>query len=241
MYPSVNALLGTWELLCAERLRVVDATDAVRRLLADPKLLERCLTQELWRELGVTLVELEPEGDLLPVRARFDPDSDDYGIGLAPFFYEGRLWYALPDVVAAVILSPLEQGSTKVPRVVRALRLEPAGVQKGLRSVSLRGERLIDPLEDDPFVRMIEERQRILGDAGSEDEERKRLERFLKITANATAYGVLARFDASARRLCRSASTAPTRSRSRASARRPRIQARSVFHRSPARSPPRSG
>jgi hypothetical protein len=195
MYPSVNALLGTWELLCAERLSVVDATDAVRRLLDDRKLLERCLTQELWRELGVTLVELEPEGDLLPVRARYDPDSDDYGIGLTPFSYKGRLWYALPDVVAAVILSPLEYGSAKVPRIVRALRLEPAGVQEGLRSVRLRGGRLIDPLEDDPFVRMIEERQRILGDAGLEDEERKRLERFLKITANATAYGVLARFD----------------------------------------------
>jgi hypothetical protein len=195
MYPSVNALLGTWKLLTAERLRVVEATEPVRQLLADPNLLERCFEPALWRELGVTLVELEPEADILPARARYDPDAADFGIGVNPLGYEGRLWYALPDVVAAVVLSPLVHSAAKVPRIVRALRLEAEGVQDGLRSVRLRGGRLIDPLTDDPFVRMIEERQRVLADRGLSKEERTRLDRFLKITANATAYGVLARFD----------------------------------------------
>ena len=35
MYPTVNALMGLWALLTAERIEVVDATDEVRRLLAD--------------------------------------------------------------------------------------------------------------------------------------------------------------------------------------------------------------
>jgi hypothetical protein len=35
---------------------------------------------------------------------------------------------------------------------------------------------------------MIEERQRVLADRGLSKEERTRLDRFLKITANATAY-----------------------------------------------------
>src|SRR5207249_1647015 len=74
MYPSVNALLGTWELLRAERLEVVDACESVRELLARPDLLGRCLQPPLWRDVGVTLVELEPDGDLLPTRARYNPD-----------------------------------------------------------------------------------------------------------------------------------------------------------------------
>jgi hypothetical protein len=195
MYPSVNALLGTWRFLCAKRLELIDASESVRELLSDPKLLERCLKPQLWRELGVTFVELEPDGDILPTRAHYDSASNDFGIGVNPLSYAGRLWYALPDVVAAVILSPLEYAETKLPRVVRALRLVPVGEQPGLRPVQLRGHGAIDPRLDDPFVHMIEERQRVRRDDTLGAEEQKRLERFLKITANATSYGVLARFD----------------------------------------------
>jgi hypothetical protein len=48
---------------------------------------------------------------------------------------------------------------------------------------------------EDSFVRMIEHRHQVVRDPILDDEERERLGRFLKITANATAYGVLARFD----------------------------------------------
>jgi hypothetical protein len=195
MYPSVNALLGTWRLLCAERLELVDATRDVRELLERPDLLERCLTPELWSELGVTFVELEPDGDVLPTRAAYDPATTDFGIGVNPLSYTGRLWYALPDVVAAVILRPLERGETKSPKVITALRLVPVGWQEELHTVRLRGAREIDPRRDDPFVCMIEERQRVRRDKELDKEERDRLDLFLKITANATSYGVLARFD----------------------------------------------
>ena len=104
MYPAVNELLGTWKILRAERIRTIDATDQVRELLSDEGLIDRCLTRELWREIGVTLVEIEPDGDILPVRANYQPDSDDLGIGLNPLTYNGRLWYALPDVLAAAVL-----------------------------------------------------------------------------------------------------------------------------------------
>jgi hypothetical protein len=194
MYPSVNALLGTWPILCAERLLVRDVTKAARKLVADPGLLERCLTPDLWREIGVTLVELEPDGDLLPTRAGYDPAGVDYAIALNPLTYQGRLWYMLPDVLAATILNPTE-GKTRGPRIIRALRLEGKGHQEDLRPVALRGGERIDPTSEDPFVRMIEERQRILADDSLGEDERERLQRFLKITANATAYGILARFD----------------------------------------------
>ena len=195
MYPSVNALLDTWQLLCAERLEPTDVTDEVRELLADAQLLDRCMTPELWLQLGVTMVELKPEGDVLPVRGLYDPAGDDYGIGVNPLTYYGTLWYMLPDVVAATILNPLEHDDAKPPQVVRAVRLAPHGSQPGLQPVQLRGSEIIDPTVDDPFVRMIEERQRVLRDASLDEETKARFERFLKITANATAYGILARFD----------------------------------------------
>jgi hypothetical protein len=207
MYPSVNALLGTWSLLTARALRVADATEEVRELLAQPDLLEQCLTPELWGRIGVTLVEIEPDGDVLPVRAAYEPEdpaelagngqpaAGGFGIGVNPLWYVGRLWYALPDLIAAVLLSPHEHGTVTQPRVVRALRLEPVGKQPGLQPVRLRGGELVDPRRQDPFVRMIEERQRVLRDTTLDNEEKNRLDKFLKITANATAYGVLARFD----------------------------------------------
>jgi hypothetical protein len=49
--------------------------------------------------------------------------------------------------------------------------------------------------EVDPFVAMVEERQRLRRAPRLSDAERARLDKFLKITANSTSYGILARFD----------------------------------------------
>lgn len=189
MYSLVNANLGTWSLLTADHLEVADVTEEVRATLAAPDLLERCLTRPFWREtLGVTLVELEnPDAIVVPIRAAYDPASPDPGIGLNMLSYAGRLWYMLPDVVGSALLG-------RVPPVRRALRLVGVGRQAGLRPVRLRGERLIDPELDDPFVAMIEERYRVKG-ALPPGVERERREHFLKITASATGYGTYARFD----------------------------------------------
>jgi hypothetical protein len=190
MYPAVNALLGTWSILRATTANTIDATGEVRDLLADPHLLDRCLTRELWANVGVTLVEVEPDGNLLPIRATYQPGKPDLGIALNPLRYEGTLWYALPDVIAATLLGK------RTPAVARAIRIVGEGIQDGLRSVPLRGGEKLDPTgEQDPFLVMIEERARVKADPSLTDEERDRLQLFLKITANATAYGSLARFD----------------------------------------------
>ena len=185
MYPSVNALLDTRSLLTAERIRVEDATDQVRAMLARPDLAESCLTPQAWREIGVTIVELEPHGAVLPVRAKYDPTSGDHGIGVNPYTYDGRVWYALPDVLAAAVLTAADGAGLEV---VRAVRLVGEGIQESLRPVNLRGGRQLDPRRDDPFLAMIEERHRIRNTDA-------RQQRFLKVTANSTSYGVLARFD----------------------------------------------
>jgi hypothetical protein len=193
MYPLVNGLLGTWSMLTAEHLEAVDVTDDVRGVLAAPDLIEQCLTREFWRDvLGVTLVELEDlDGTILPARAAYDPDSPDPGIGVNPLSYDGRLWYMLPDVVASVLL-----GGGRVPKIRRAVRIVGIGQQAGLMPVRLRGGPTFDPTSgQDPFVAMINERERTACDKSLDATERKRLDQFLKITANATGYGVLARFD----------------------------------------------
>jgi hypothetical protein len=193
MYPTVNALLGTWRLIAAAGVETRDATRAVRRLLSSDDLLGRLLKRDTWTEdVGVTLVQLDaPDGDILPVRGRYDPASADYGIGVNPLRYDGTLWYMLPDVIASALLVG------RIPKIARALRLHAVGVQDGLRSVRLRGGQEIDPAGPtaDPFVTMVEERRRAERDPALDAEERERLGLFLKITANATSYGTLARFD----------------------------------------------
>ena len=190
MYPTVNALLGTWRTLTADHLEQVDATGEVTEMLADPGLFEHCFEPDFWREeIGLTLVEVDhPDGALLPVRGEYDETALDPGIGLNPLRYDGTLWYLLPDVITATIL-------TKQPVPIRrAIRLNPVGIQN-LNPVRLRGGRTINPTQEDPFVGFIEYRHQTKQDTGLPDEERNRLERFLKITANATSYGALARFD----------------------------------------------
>ena len=192
MYPAQNALLNIWPLLTAAALDADDVADDVRALLSAPDLTGRLFDPALWREqIGVTLVQLDhPDGVVLPVRAGYEPGGTDYGIGVNPLTYDGRLWYALPDVLAARLLSD-------APIVIaRALRLRPRGQQPGLAPVMLRGHRPVDPRDAaNPFVAMIEERHRVKHSQVLPAPERARLDLFLKITANATAYGSLARFD----------------------------------------------
>jgi hypothetical protein len=191
MYPTVNALLGTWRILTADQLHETDATERVREVLADPGLYERCFDRAFWsEEIGVTLVEVDhPDGHVFPIRAEYDEHALDPGIGVNPYRYHGTIWYMLPDVIASALLSPTP------PTIRRAIRLHPEGTQPGLRAVRLRGGPEIDPADEDPFRAMIELRHQTKQDETLDGEQRDRLDQFLKITANATAYGVLARFD----------------------------------------------
>ncbi len=71
----------------------------------------------------------------------------------------------------------------------------PAYHQAGSGPIRLRGASELDPLDErDPFLVMIEGRARVKASKHLLSTERDRLELFRKITANATAYGSLARF-----------------------------------------------
>jgi hypothetical protein len=186
MYPTVCSLMGIWQLLTCERIEVENATEDVRQLLAGVTV-ERCLDPAAWRGF-VGLVQLAPDGDILPVRAHYG-GAAAWQIGVNPLTSAEPLWYTVPDAVACTLLTG------KPPQVLRALRLVPRGRAKGLRPVSLRGQVPVDPYTQDFFRVVIEERHRLKARTDLAPEERKRLDDFLKVLANATSYGICAEFN----------------------------------------------
>lgn len=184
MYPTVNVLLGLWRMLTAERLKLVDATTQVRRLLAAMSL-ESCFDPRTWADLAF-FTKIRPHGDILPVRAAYGPTPDNVTIGVNPLWSDEPLWVAGPDLVASVLFTG------QVPEIVEAFRLVPVGEQAGLRPVALRNQVQIDPAREDFFKRLVEERQHARRRPDLAPAERSRLERFIKVVANSTSYGIFA-------------------------------------------------
>lgn len=184
MYTTVNALMGMWELLTAQSITVEDATKEVRALV-EHVTAEAVLDPSFWPALRC-FVLVEPDDDILPLRAWYDPAQGTPGIGVNHVTAEGALWWAGPDVVGSALLTG------RAPRIRHAIRLVPHGRQDTLRPVALRGEILIDPRTEDLFRRVIEARARVKQDQGRSPEEREALQKALKILANSTGYGIFA-------------------------------------------------
>src|SRR5215469_13717447 len=187
MYPTVNTLTGLWRILTAETLSAVEATDEVQAFL-DGVTLEQCFDPATWKKLNF-IATVEPNGDILPVRAPYSDGSRSYNIGLNPLTFDRAIPFAGPDLVASKLLS----GNS--PKVAKAWRLVPQGVQSGLRPVKVRNMVEIDPVSDDFFRALIEQRKALPRLKDVEPEDRKRIDRFLKILANAGAYGIYAQLN----------------------------------------------
>jgi hypothetical protein len=176
-YPTVNTLLGLWSLLTAEKVRVRDVTQEVQELLQSLSL-DRLLNQQTWPNLAF-FASIQPEGDILPIRTIYGDgqSGNQTNIGLNPLTSDKPIWFAGPDIVGSILLK------RKPPKILRAIRIEPAGIQKEMRSVVL-GTGSIDPYRDDFFRKVIEERK------GKQKTDP--LYYFLKILANAGCYGIYA-------------------------------------------------
>jgi hypothetical protein len=173
-YPTVNTLMGNWDVLTAESVSFVDCTNEARELLKTITV-EGCFEREPWKQFGF-FAKVKPDHDLFPVRAPYDPtDPQSLNIGSSFFTDEKAGWLAGPDVIAAKLLSG------KVPHILKAYRLVPRGKQKGMQEVKLMGTIPVNPYEDDLFQRVIEHRKA--------NEKNKALKHALKIIANSTSYG----------------------------------------------------
>lgn len=190
MYPTVNSLMGLWRFVVASKIEVrrncIEEVNAFLRGVTASKLFE----QEIWQSL-TAFVKVVPDGDILPTRAKYSHSSNDWQVAvnylyLQPDETDQGLWYSLPDVAASVILAG------KVPRVVDAFILEPQGIASGLNPTKLNGQVDVDPASDDFFRTIIEQRRLIQTVTNAAEENRKRLDRSLKVLANATSYGIYA-------------------------------------------------
>jgi DNA polymerase type B, organellar and viral len=184
MYPTVNTLMGLWPLLTARGLEVVDATAEAQTLL-DSATLDGYFDRSFWRKL-LFFARIEPDGDVLPVRAEYGESGGNLNIGVNPFTSKKPLWYAGPDLVASTLQS------RKPPRIIEAFKLVPVGLQEGLQRTALRGVVPIEPASDDFFRVSVEQRQRFKSAPNLAAEERDRLVQSLKTIANSGSYGIFA-------------------------------------------------
>ena len=171
-YPSVDALLEIWNILTAQRLEIVDATQEVKNILKSVTP-ERLFRPSFWKKLNF-YASVIPEGEVVPVRAIYGGHSGTRNIGLNELRWKQKLWLAGPDLVSAVL-------NGRIPKIIKAFRVVPRGKQRGLKPIKLRGEILIDPRKEDFFTRVIEYRK--------QNKNNEQLEYFLKILANSTSYG----------------------------------------------------
>ena len=185
MYPTVCTLMGLWRFVIAEGFSTSDATAEARELLATATA-DGLQDRGVWRDLTM-LVRVEPDFDLLPVRARYQRERHPT-IGLnfltAPF----PVWVTLADCLAAKLLSG------KAPKVLEAIRFDPGPPQAGLRPIDLFGVHRIDPYKDDLFHKLVclreAERRSMAGKSEAEKAEIEGRRAGLKTTVNATSYGI---------------------------------------------------
>lgn len=187
MYPTVCTLMNLWRFVIAKGIRSRDSTKETRAFLKDIKLGD-LQSPNTWRAL-TTLVQIEPDEDILPVRARYE-GSNQQTIGLNYLTCENPLWFTLTDIIASKLLTG------KCPRILKAITFTPDEPQDDLRKVAIAGnpDYLVDPLKGDFFRQLIDLRNSIKSRLKTCSAEHKPVletqQLTLKIIANSTSYGV---------------------------------------------------
>ncbi|MGB6358377.1 MAG: hypothetical protein WBF30_06300 [Candidatus Acidiferrales bacterium] len=192
MYPTVNSLMRLWRFVIAREIKVVEHCEReTTRFLEEIKNNPPCLFDPHTWERLIAFVKVIPDGDILPTRSKYNAASNDWQVAVN-YLYAGEhkankaLWFSLPDVIASVLLSD------KIPTVVNAFRIEAHGVLDGLEPTKLYGAIEVDPRKQDFFKRVIEERKRLGFQSNVSPNEKKKLDKALKVLANATSYGIYA-------------------------------------------------
>lgn len=172
-YPTVNALLGNWEVLKAGSVQFEDCTPVAKRLLSKVTL-DETFERQFWRKLSFFAL-IKPQNDILPIRTVYGDKTQNIGLNFLES--ETPVWYAGPDLVASKLLTG------EVPRIIKAIRLVPNGTQSALQATNLTGMVAIDPVKDDFYRKVIE--QRIV-----HKPKNKPVADFLKVLANSGSYGL---------------------------------------------------
>jgi hypothetical protein len=186
MYPTVCTLMGLWRWVIAKGVDWRDTTQETCSFL-ERTVITDWRKQPSWRQL-MTLVQVDPDGDILPVRAQYGGESQ-HTIGLN-YLTSGRpLWYTLADCINAKL------SGGKTLKITRAITFEPRRIQDGLRPIAIAGnpDFVIDPRKDDFYKSLIELRAQIRGQLTTSPDQHAALDSLqfaFKILANATSYGI---------------------------------------------------
>lgn len=187
MYPTITMILDLWPYLIAEKIVTEDATSETQLFLSSLSLGD-LQNPDIWRNF-VTLVKVRPDDDILPVRMDYKGDNSPFVVGLNYLSSSKAMWYALPDVIASVLLTG------KVPQILEAVRFVPVGQQSSLCKTQIHGVD-IDPCIDNLFQVLVEKRQEIkqrLKTLSRDNPERLHLSsqaQAIKILVNAMSYGI---------------------------------------------------
>ncbi|WP_440952226.1 DNA polymerase [Methanococcoides sp. FTZ1] len=187
MYPTITMEMDLWKYMIAESLEMKDVTDEIKKMLSKVDL-DYLQEKDNWKDF-VVMVKIVPDNDILPVRMDYKGSGAGYNVGINYLSSDLELWYALPDVIASVILTG------KIPKIVEAVRYIPKGIQKGLKKSQILGID-VDPLKDNLVQVLVEERQKIqiqIKDINKEDPEYQQLKsraQAIKILVNAMSYGI---------------------------------------------------
>src|SRR4029453_16333601 len=75
MYPTVNALMGLWRFVTAERINVVDDCAGEISTFLHRVTAEHLYNRETWPTL-TAFVRIVPDGDVLPTRGKYADTHD---------------------------------------------------------------------------------------------------------------------------------------------------------------------
>ena len=174
-YPTVNALLGNWNVLRSASVRFGSCTARARKLLSKT-LLDDTFDSAFWKQLSFFAL-VKPQSDILPVRTIYSDTGKTQNIGLNYLSSEKPIWYAAPDLIVSKILTG------KTPRILKALEMVPGGRQNRLKSTNLGGMVKIKPAEQDFYCEVIQQR-------AVQKKTNRPLADFLKVLANSGSYGL---------------------------------------------------
>jgi hypothetical protein len=132
-----------------------------------------------------------PTKQLIASRAKYSAVSNDRQVALNYLYASDNpslegLWFSLPDVAASVLLTG------QIPKIVDAFKLVPVGKLSGLKPTRLGGEVAVNPLTQDLFRSVIEQRKSLARRNDLSEADLDRLDKSLKVLANATSYGIFA-------------------------------------------------
>jgi hypothetical protein len=191
MYPTVNSLMDLWSFVTAKKITVIKDCQEEIEIFLRQVTVDRLFDQDFWKRL-TAFVRIIPDGDILPSRGRYSIQSNDWQVAVNHIYAGGdnpddAVWYSLPDIVASVLLN-----EGRIPKIVDAFRIEARGQLSSLNATRLRGQIEVDPGKQDFFKVVIEERKRLPKRTDISDIEKGRLDKFLKVLANAASYGIYA-------------------------------------------------